>query len=263
MRKAFSILCLLAVVLCSCKEREVTPYIPTEDRAAKANMQGIWLDEDTREVFLKAKGDTIYHADQTSQPTYFRIITDSLQLGDEDNKYEVVKLTPNLLWFKNRNGDLVKLMKSETEADSLEFTMNTKILSVTEVVKKDSVIIYNGERYHLYIAVNPTKYRVVRSSYTDDGVEVETIYYDNIIHISVYQGKKRIYSNDIRKEMFSELIPERFLSQSILGNVDFGRVDSKGFHFPTSVCIPDGASCYMVDTCVDFEGNMRQVLVEY
>lgn len=263
MWKTLSIVCLLIIILHSCKERATTPYVPTEDMAAKAYMQGIWLDDDTREVFLKAKGDTIYHADQTSQPAYFRIISDSLQLGDEDNKYELVKLTPNLLWFKNRNGDVIKLRKSEAEADSMAFTMDTKILSVTEVVKKDSVMIYNGERYHLYIAVNPTKYKVVRSSYTDDGVEVETIYYDNIIHISVYQGKKRIYSNDIRKEMFNELIPEQFLSQSILGNVDFGPIDSKGFHFPTSVCIPDGASCYMVDTFIDFEGNMRQVLIAY
>ncbi|MBQ1880221.1 MAG: DUF4738 domain-containing protein, partial [Lachnospiraceae bacterium] len=34
------------------------------------------------------------------------------------------------------------------------------------------VVNYEGKRYHLYIAVNPTKYKVVRHTLNDDGLDV-------------------------------------------------------------------------------------------
>ena len=39
--------------------------------------------------------------------------------------------------------------------------------------------------------------------------------------------------------------------------------NADGFHFETTVCIPDGASCYMFDLTVGFTGKVRIRLLEY
>jgi hypothetical protein len=64
---------------------------------------------------------------------------------------------------------------------------------VSELQKTDSVVFYGGERYHWYIAINPTRYRVMKTTYTDDGMGVENVYYDNIIHVSLYKGAQKLY----------------------------------------------------------------------
>lgn len=255
---------LLLALFVSCQQKDKPLGEKAEDMAAKNMMQGIWVDDDTEEAVFKVKGDTIYYPDSTSQPAYFKIIADTLIMESSNSGYAIVKQTDDLFWFKNQNGDVVKLQRSYSEVDSLAFTQEQpKVLSVTEVVKKDTVVMYGGERYHCYIAINPTKYKVMFSNVTDDGVEVENIYYDNIIHISVYHGAEEIFSSDFRKNMYHKLVPGRFLSQSILANADYNKVDKKGFHFNTTICIPDGASCYLLDTQISFDGKMSMELLEY
>ena len=138
-----------------------------------------------------------------------------------------------------------------------------KILTYTDVVKRDTVVNYDNQRYHCYVAINPTRYKVHRATYNEDGVEVDNVYYDNIVHLSVYKGAECLYSRDLRKEMFKGKVPAQFLAQSILSNMEFSKVDSKGFHFDTTVCIPDGASCYMFDVTIGFGGKSVIQLLEY
>ena len=130
-------------------------------------------------------------------------------------------------------------------------------------MKKDSVVTYNGERYHWYIAINPTKYKVVTHSYNDDGLEVENVYYDNIMHISVFNGSRQIFSSDFKKQQYGKLVPAGFLDEAILGAMDFGHIDADGLHFDATLCKPDGASCYMIDTQIAFTGKLTMKLLEY
>ena len=130
-------------------------------------------------------------------------------------------------------------------------------------VKKDSVVTYNGERYHWYIAINPTKYKVVTHSYNDDGLEVENVYYDNIMHISIFNGSRQIFSSDFKKQQYGKLVPEGFLDEAILGAMDFDHIDADGLHFDATLCKPDGASCYMIDTQIAFTGKLTMKLLEY
>ena len=123
--------------------------------------------------------------------------------------------------------------------------------------------MYNGERYHWYIAINPTKYKVVKRSYNDDGLEVENVYYDNIMHISVFHGAHQIFSSDFKKQMYSKIVPAGFLDEAVLGAMDFSHIDADGLHFDATLCIPDGASCYMVDTQIAFTGKQTMNLLEY
>lgn len=249
-------------VFCNCQGSK-SDAPSEEDKGAKAMLQGIWVDEESGDVSLRIQGDTIFYADSTSMPAYFKIVGDSLVMGS-GTAYAIVKQTQNLFWFKNQNEDVVKLQKSTDPVDETEFVHDTpRILTYTHQVKTDSVVLYDGNRYHWYIAINPTKYKVVKRSYNDDGMEVENVYYDNIMHISVFQGARRLYSSDFRKQMYARLVPESFLNEAVLGNMEFSHVDAKGLHFNATLCIPDGASCYMVETLVDYMGQMTMQTVEY
>ena len=260
------------LLLAACQRQHGAPAAPaadgataarTENLEAKALLQGVWLDSETQETVLRAEGDTIYYADETSQPAYFRIVGDSIQLGP--NTYRVVKQTEHNFWFQNHAGDEVRLQKTDQaeEDDSAAFTPEEpQIISTTEALNVDSVVTYGGQRYHWYVTVNPTRYRVTRTTYTPDGVAVEKVFYDNIIHVSVFKGYQRLFSRDFNKQAYSSTVPEDFLAQSVLGNIRYSHTDPKGFHFYATVCIPDGESCYMVETLIGFDGHLTMKLFE-
>ena len=264
MNKLSTIL-ILAVLLTGCSRQRDGVSVDSEKDSpkAKAMLQGGWVDAETGDVSFRVKGDTIFYSDSTSMPACFRIADDSLVLAS-GARYGIEKQTEHLFWFKNQNGDLVKLEKSEDPEDADEFVHDTpKVLSYTHQVKTDSVVMYNGERYHWYIAINPTKYKVVRRTYNDDGVEVENVYYDNIMHISVYQGANKLFSSDFRKQQYSGQVPADFLTQAVLGNMEFSKIDGSGLHFNATLCIPDGASCYLVETLISYSGQMSMKTIEY
>ena len=102
----------------------------------------------------------------------------------------------------------------------------------------------------------------MRTTYTPDGVAVEKAYYDNIIHVSLFHNNQRLFTRDFNKQAYAADIPEDFLQQSILGNITFDKVDAQGFHFDATVCIPDGESCYMIETLISFDGQLTMKLLE-
>lgn len=252
-------------MLASCKHQQGPVSIATEDEPedmeAKAMLQGIWQEETTEEVVFRAEGDTIYYPNPDDQPAHFRIIGDSLELGS--HRYPIIKQTEHLLWFRNQSGETMKLVKSDEAEDTLAFNhLQAEILTPTEVLKIDSVVNYGGQRYHWYIAINPTRYRITKTNYNSEGVAVENIYFDNIIHISLYQGSKCLFSRDFKKNMYESQVPPSFLEQAILGNMQYGITDSHGVHFNATLCIPDEASCYLVETIIGFDGQVSLKLLE-
>lgn len=256
---------LVCLLLAGCKQQlgtEGSADECLENLEAKAMLQGIWIESEAEEVSFRAEGDTIFFPDSTSQPSYFRIVGDSFCLGD--NRYAIVKQTENLFCFQNQSGEEIRLEKSRDEEDTLAFVgSKPEILSLTEVLKIDSVVTYGGERYHWYIAVNPTKYKVIKTTYNSEGIGVDNVYYDNIIHVSLFHGSTRLFSQDIRKQMYADKVPLQFLEQAVLGNMTYGHIDARGVHFNANLCIPDGASCYLVETLIGFDGQMNMKLLEY
>ena len=261
----FVLLCFF--VSCSGTEKKRGDEAPvvssSENLEAKQQFQGVWLDAETEEVMIKADGDTIFFADATSQPAYFRIMGDSLQLGE--TTYLITKQTDHNFWFRNPAGDEVQLVKRDSadEVVSDFVSEEPQVIYTTEVINLDSVVYYGGERYHWYITVNPTRYSVKRTIYTGDGMAVEKVYYDNIIHVSVFKGNQRLYSRDFKKQAFAADVPEEFLTQSILGNIRYRTVDARGFHFDATVCIPDGEQCYLIESLISFNGKLSTKLMEY
>ena len=260
------ILCTCAILICACSSKSQPGSQPQadEDREAKAMLQGVWLDEETEEVSFWVKGDSIYYPDSTSQPTGFAIVEDELILMSTNARYHIEKQTEHIFWFMNQGGDIVHLLKSdEPLPDEFVRGEHQRIMTYTEVVKQDSVVVYNNERYHWYIAINPTKYKVHTTAYNDDGVEVDNIYYDNIMHVSLFKGANKLFSRDFRKQDYAQKVPEQFLTQSVLSNMEFVGVDDKGFRFVATICIPDGATCYKAENRISFDGKLTTTLIEY
>ena len=233
-----------------------------ESREAKRLLQGVWTDTDTENVVFQIKGDSIFYTDSTSMPAYVKVIGDSIYFGTA-SVYLVEKHSEHLLWLKSRTGEVLKFAKSSEEGVAEEFQRKRpEILSLTGVLKRDTVVYHDGERYHLYIAVNPTKYKVQRLTVNDDGMEVENSYYDNIIHLSIFQGNRQLYSRDFRKQFYQSQVPSQFLAQAVLNNMEFSKTDDKGFHFDVSLCVPDEASFYQVDQLVTYDGKVSATVME-
>ena len=235
-----------------------------ENREAKALMQGVWVDAETEDVSFRVAGDTIFYADSTSMPAYFIIVGDSLTLSS-GTSYAIEKQTAHIFSFRNQNGDLITLNKLVgEEADSIFVADTTpKVMTYTHQVKKDSVVSYDGARYHWYIAINPTRYKVMLRTYNEDGLEVENVYYDNIMHVSIYNGAQRLYSSDFRKQQFAKMVPVKFLEEAVLANMEYTKADAAGLHFNATLCIPNGARCYLVETIISYKGQMTMKLLEY
>ena len=97
----------------------------------------------------------------------------------------------------------------------------------------------------------------------EDGLEVENVYYDNIIHLSIFNGSTQIFSRDFRKPQYEKKVPAQFLTKSILNNMEYDKTDAEGFHVNASLCTPGNASCYMVGHVISFDGKLTTKLLEY
>ena len=71
--KKFLTISMLMVVLVACNQNN-SSSLP-DDKEAKEMLQGVWVDEESGDVSFRVSGDTLYFADATSMPTYFRAST--------------------------------------------------------------------------------------------------------------------------------------------------------------------------------------------
>lgn len=248
----------LIFTMSSCGERNTKQTIQHENLAAKKNMQGIWLDENGEDVAFRVKGDSVFFPDSTSVPVYFCIKGKMFVLSGENvTKYKIIKQTPNVFEFLNQAGERIKLYKTN-DASYMEAFAPKTVLAINQkkVVKRDSVLFYNDEKYHCYIQINPTTYKVRKSSYNDDGVEVENVYYDNIVNLSVFNGNKRLFSSDLHKETFVNEVPMQFLRQAVYSDLYFEKIDKEGLHFFSVLAIPETSISYMVELVVKYDGKL-------
>lgn len=247
----------LCVLSCRNKQSEAPSQVVAENKEAKQMLQGIWLNEDSESIAFRAKGDTIVYADSTVMPVRFSIVGDTLVLqGANTMKYAIVKQLPHLFVFKNQNGETVRLVKSENPDDAYAFDLRKpQPLNQRQLIKRDTVAMWQGERFHCYTQVNPTTYKVVKTSYNSEGVGVESIYYDNIVHLSFFRGGQKLYSSNFYKTDFKELVPSDFLINSVLSDILFLRMDAEGAHFQAVLAIHDSPSSYLVGITLTYDGK--------
>ena len=256
----FILLIIYTLLFSACKNgMKVEQAERTEDKRAKELLQGIWVDSDDDNVVFKVKGDTIFYPDTLSQPIKFAIYGDTLEMQSTNlSKYAIIKQTPHLFEFKNPNGDIVKLYKGTDPNYELQF-LSKKPTSVNQnkTIKKDSIIFCGKDRYHVYIQVNPTTYKVLKSSYSDDGLEIENIYFDNTIHVGIYKQETNIFSKDFYKKDFVKLVPKDFLRQSVLSDIVLNSSDDKQMYFQAQLAIPDSYVSYIVNINISTNGKMK------
>ncbi len=255
---------LLLFLLVACGQKEKQATTPVEDVAAKKMLQGIWLDEENGEPAFRVEGDTIFYPDSTSAPVHFYIIQDTLVLeGSRTLRYAVVKKSNNIFQFVNQNGEQVKLVKSVDKADNEVFEIEHPIaLNQRQTIKRDTIVGSGNDRYHCYVQVNPTTYKVYKQTYNDDGMQVDNIYYDNSIHVAIFRGNARVYTHDFHKQDFSKLVPKDFINQCILSDMLLKSSNEEGVHYEAQLAIPDTPSIYLVDVAISYKGAMRMNITE-
>ncbi|MGI6242340.1 MAG: DUF4738 domain-containing protein [Prevotella sp.] len=252
-----SLICALA--LFSCKDNNSKSNVPQEDTKAKQMLQGIWINEESQSVVFRVKGDSVFYPDSTIQPVSFQIFKDTFVLhGANDVKYPIQKQTPHLFIFHNQNGDEVKLtLSNDAEDETLFSDRHPRALNQNQLIKRDTVVLYGDERYHCYVQVNPTSYKVAKSTYNDEGVEVYNFYYDNIVNLHIFHVNRKIFSSDFHKSDFKSIVPQKFLEQAVFSDLVFRAIDAEGVHYVASLVIPDSMSSFEVEVIVSFDGKLR------
>lgn len=263
-RKLVKVGCGLALVMCALeacqhpKETNEQAAAP-EDLQAKATLQGIWVDDGGEALQFRADGDSLYYPGRESRPLYFKFVGGQLMIcGADTIAYKVDCLEQDRFWYHSITGELIKLHRSEYELDSLEFldVLREPVALYDSVVKKDSVILFDQHRYHGYVYINPSTMRVFKTSYNENGMKIEQAFYDNVVHICVYEGQTSLYAKDFTKKDFESVIEPDFLYSAVLGDMDFIDVDERGFWYEASLCIPNEPSCYQVFILITHEGEM-------
>lgn len=259
MKKLAILVLAFAALLTACDKKTSSTQQPQEDLAAKKMLQGIWVDEDAQNIAFEAKGDTIFYPDSTSLPAYFQIIDDTLVLhGANEVKYPIIKQAQHLFVFRNQNGDEIRLTLSENPDDANAFCKEKpQVLNQNQTIRRDTIVSFNNERYHCYVQVNPTSYKVVKSAYNDEGVEVGNVYYDNIVNLNVYRGATKLFSRDFHKQQFAKYIPKDIIEQAILNDLLFKDIDKEGIHYMASIGVPDNISSFQVEVTISYDGKLK------
>ena len=152
----------------------------------------------------------------------------------------------------------MKLVLSE-DANDADFFLSKRPQALNQgvLIKRDTVVKFQDKPYHCYIQVNPTTYKVIKSSWNDEGVEVDNVYYDNIINLNVYSGARRLFHSDIKKQQFSGVVPADFLNQSVFSDLILKSVDAEGIHFQASLVMPDETmNSFQIMVTISYNGNM-------
>lgn len=261
----YLILAIFATCLASCSREKTPTEQQEEDTVAKRELQGVWVNEDGEDAAFRIKGDSVYFPDSTSAPTYFRVERDSFVLqGANVVKYPIAKRTPHLFVFVNQAGERVRLVKSDDASYLEQFEQRKTIVQVNQqrTIKRDSIVYHGAQKYHSYVQVNPTTYKVVVPSYSDEGVEVDNIYYDNIIHVSLFADDRRIYSSNLDKKDFAQYVPQQFLTQSVFSDLQLTKADEEGVHYFAVLAVPNSSTSFMVEVVIAYDGHLSKRVAE-
>ena len=265
MNRLCTFLAFISILTACTNQPKKQPKAAEENLRAKEMFQGIWIDDMTETPLLKIKGDSIFYIDESVQPTVFKIIDDTLKTyGQQIANYHIKKQGESFIWIESAIGDILQLSKAESSMDSLLSIQKSLHFQepIREVIEKDDIVFYNNIRYRGYVYINPTKIKVIQPEITEEGLEIENVYYDNIIHICVFEGKRKLFARNMKKEDFKPLVPAEYFKRSILNDMEFIGVDAKGYQYQATICIPNSASCYLINISISKDGDITYELCQ-
>lgn len=236
-----------------------------EDIEAKNKLQGTWKNDLEGDYVFSFKGDSIYFTDSVSVPALFCVINDTLIVkSNKPVKYAIKSLNSTQFVFINMNGDEVELVKDEAVDLS---TIGQRSLAVTNVnqgktIKKDSVMTVGNHKYHVYTQVNPTTFKVFQQTTNDDGLNVEQIFYDNIVYVGVFDGGQKIFGQDFSKKSFEKKVPDSYLSNAILSEITMDKATTEGINLTAILAIPNSSTTFHVNILISPEGKLTLTIKE-
>ena len=256
------LICILLMSSCSGQSQK-KEKIEKENLTAKEWLQGTWIDDMTETPLFTVKGDTIYYNDESAAPVTFKIIKDTLKTyGHKITSYHIKKQGESFILIQSIMGDILQLSKTDQSLDYHWTLQQTSEETIEKVIQKDLVVHYNNRRFRGYVYINPTDIKVHQPEITEEGLEVENVYFDNIIHICVYEGKKKLFGRDMKKQDFKLLIPEEYYQRAILSDMNFIGVNAKGYQYQATLCIPNSASCYLINLSISLNGEITYELTQ-
>lgn len=250
-----------ALLLASCGQPTGADTEQRQDSEAKRLLQGVWhADDGSTEAFL-VSGDSVYFADENSQPARVWIYQDSLYIqASRLRTYHITKQAEHLLKYQNANGEEVKLTKDDPNASTAPFLQpRPYAVNLTRVTDCDTTATLEGQSdAAITIHVEPTSDRVVKSLYNELGIEVDNIYLDNAATVNLSLGGEQLFSHIFRKAEFAAYVPDAFLGRAILRSVDYNHRDASATYLDAIIGYPDAETCYVVELRIDNQGRLTE-----
>ena len=247
--------------LSACRNRDAGYQMSHEDKQAKEMMQGIWTNGESSDPAMLAKGDSIFYPDSASMPVRFWIYQDTLYLqGQHINGYKITKQAPHLLKFLNQNGDEVRLVKSGDKTLLTFFNYHVYAMKTFDEQSQDTIVRTDLGYFQSKVHVETTSDQVIKSTYNDDGVEVDNMYLDNVALVNLLNHDKLVFSHNFRKQEFQSLISKDFLGKSILRKLYFTHADDKALYYDVIIGIPDASTSYVIELRITPDGKITKKL---
>lgn len=250
-------LCLLAA---SCAQPTGADTEQHQDQEAKRLLQGIWANADGGDAVLFVRGDSLFFADDTSQPARLWVYQDSLYIqASHLRQYLITKQAEHLLKFQNANGEEIKLTKDGDQTLTAPFLKpRDYALNLTRVTETDTTTTDRTPAVRCCIHTEPASDIVVKSVYNEIGLEVDNIYLDNLSKVSLYAAGNQYFQHDFRKGEFAKHVPRDFMERSVLRSVEYNQADSAAVFLNAIIGIPDAETCYVVELRIDNKGHLTQ-----
>lgn len=251
---------LLAPLLWNCTQPTGADTEDRQDTEAKRLLQGTWVNEDDAADAFQVTGDTIRYFDQTSQPARFWIYQDSLYIqGAQLRTYHITKQAEHLLKFINVNDEEVKLTKSDQPTGHVAPAVPSYAMNLTNVSDTDTTTAIEGQPpVTVRIHTEPTSDRIIKSLYNELGLEVDNVYLDYAITVSL--NGVQPYGHTFRKAEFAAFVPNDFLQSAILRSITFSHRDQQAIYLDASIGIPDAETCYVCQLRITPDGRLAKHL---
>ena len=131
------------------------------------------------------------------------------------------------------------------------YAMNTFLHAETDTVVRTDLGYFN-----IKISVATTSDKIIKSTYNENGIEVDNAYLDNAASLVISNQKKTVYSHEFRKQEFASLIDKAFLEKSILRRFEFNHSDAKALYFDAVIGIPDASTSYVIAVKITADGKL-------